>query len=457
MKKEETDPPDTAPPDTASAAPADISPASGPAKSRKAFAIQIGPAEPPGGCLRVPCLIAQGDRSQSISFQLSADRLRDLAVSNSLPLRSCDTDGGTNRPIKKAHVDAIAQYFREAPRVVSNALVLSPDAELTVFADQGEPTRGHVSIPEGCKFHIVDGQHRWEAAKQASDAKQAFGEEPFHVVVFQDEDSRSRQSDFAILSRNLPVDRSLRVALGTDGLSAVVKRLIKEVAALEKRVEVVASTPKKTDEHDPVWTANHIAGFVKCAATGNAGVGDDKANEALKKLKDPATTLSEFLNRFFDAIGYSKEGDFEIPDSHTMLKTPSGLRLLGVYLHARGIWSETADINKLAEEIADGDWSKNQSSFPELIVDRGEKEMVVSGSGAISKAKKRLIEQYEQRKKKQEQGVEVAEDATTPDTALDPPDSTGPTEEPGSTESVAPIPEDSPPAEDPAATSEEPR
>lgn len=323
---------------------------------------------------------------------------------------------GVLRPINAAHVKEIKDYILCRTKTEKSWILGSLTVNVNSEHIQWQPIGSNlyiVTIPNGTKFHITDGQHRIRALAElmASDEHRSLiADEQIPLALVLDGDVKQADVDFGDMAQTMPLPSALLVGFGAVGRDAIAQKVAQKVHLFRNRTQWFKASPGTGSKH--IYTLNYIAQLVGCAIKGedNAQLNEYDTDVQIEEV---ATELSEILNDFFSycpitapllklkEISPSQVAQFR---SDSILGLSIGLEILGHIIHWCLKPFHTNDTTIAVEQLATKiDWSRNGDWWSEVISPKndGDSLKLRSASGHSSALASQVASQVVQRLQKQ--------------------------------------------------------
>jgi DNA sulfur modification protein DndB len=291
---------------------------------------------------------------------------------------------GILRPMNADHVEEIKDYILCRTKAGKAWILGSLTVNVNSKHIQWQPIGSNlyiVTIPNGTKFHITDGQHRIRAITElmASDEHRSLiADEQIPLTLVLDSDVKQADVGFRDMAQALPLPPALLVAFGAEGRDAIAQKVAQKVHLFRNSTQWFKVSPGSGSKY--IYTLNYIAQLVGCAIKGEY---DAQLNEydTPEKVEGVATELSGVLNNFFSSCPITAplvELEDISPTQAAQLRNDSilglsiGLEILGHIIH-RCLkpfqLSDTITVKQLATQI---DWSRNGDWWSEIVSPKGD-------------------------------------------------------------------------------------
>ena len=280
----------------------------------------------------------------------------------------------TNRPANVSHIEEIKEYILS--RSKSNRAWILGSLTVNVNFDhiqwQSIGSKMYVvSIPNGTKFHVTDGQHRLRAIAElieSDEHRNLIANEQIPLTLVLDGDPKQADLDFGDMAQTMPLSSALLVAFGTVGRDAIAKVVAQKVHLFRNNTHWFKASPGTGSSH--AYTLNYIAQMVGCAINGDPN--DELRDfDTPEKVEGIADQLSNLLNHFFSIcpvtsllVKSEKLSANEVAEfrNNSILGLNIGLEILGLLIHQ--CLKTTINIEEIAIQI---DWSRNGDWWSEII------------------------------------------------------------------------------------------
>ena len=322
---------------------------------------------------------------------------------------------GTNRPFNASHVKEIKEYILCRTKAGLAWIIGSPTVNVNPNNIQCQFIGYNfyiVTIPNGTKFHVTDGQHRMKAIAElmASEQRSVIADEQIPLTLVLDGDAKQADVDFGDMAQTMPLSSALLVGFGAVGRDAIAQKVAQKVHLFRNSTQWFKASPGTGSKY--IYTLNYIAQLVGCAIRGedNAHLNEYDTDVQIEEV---ATELSEILNDFFSycpitapllklkEISPSQVAQFR---SDSILGLSIGLEILGHIIHRCLKPFRTDDTTIAVEQLATRiDWSRNGDWWSEVISpkDDGGSLKLRSASGHSSALAYQVASQAVQRLQKQ--------------------------------------------------------